>query len=356
MANKLAQLQQLRALAVRTQAAIAAVSKAASDAITQVANSKADKDHTHTLPIASSTVLGCIKLGDGIENTNGKISPEYRNRGKSSDLNNAKSKGWYAYTDGTTNAPASGSGIVQVLSVDGSIWPIQVAYADGNSILIRTYDGTIWSAWKSVNYANSAGSAGTASVAGVAAQLGRDGNVGAPMLFKWEGQSGQPNFLFGSNDGATFQAYNPSNFHVNYADTSTIATKLASAGNTGTPMTFSWDGKEGQPYWLWGGNDDSNMYVYNPANFSVNYATAAGNGIDTSGEGYVRFRDGTQICWGNASSTFAVPFANTNYGVGLTGVNASITTMTGKSVTGFSYSATGGEGLSSSYVAVGRWK
>ena len=42
-------------------------------------------------------------------------------------------------------------------------------------------------------------------------------------------------------------------------------------------MTFNWVDKDGQPLWLWGGDDGNNMYVYNPANFSVNYANSAGN-------------------------------------------------------------------------------
>lgn len=40
---------------------------------------------------------------------------------------------------------------------------------------------------------------------------------------------------------------------------------------------WNWAGKGGQPTWLWGGNDASNMYVYNPSNFSVNYANSAGS-------------------------------------------------------------------------------
>jgi len=40
---------------------------------------------------------------------------------------------------------------------------------------------------------------------------------------------------------------------------------------------FHWSGQSGQPPWLWGGSDGTNMYVYNPSNFSVNYATSAGN-------------------------------------------------------------------------------
>lgn len=50
---------------------------------------------------------------------------------------------------------------------------------------------------------------------------------------------------------------------------------LGKDGNDNSPMTFYWSGQVGQPEWLWGGNDGANMYVYNPANFSVNYATSA---------------------------------------------------------------------------------
>lgn len=52
----------------------------------------------------------------------------------------------------------------------------------------------------------------------------------------------------------------------------------------GGDINFNWSGAGGQPSWLWGGNDGTNMYVYNPSNFSVNYATTAGNGVTaTSG-------------------------------------------------------------------------
>ena len=40
---------------------------------------------------------------------------------------------------------------------------------------------------------------------------------------------------------------------------------------------WNWSGQGGQPTWLWGSNDGTNMYVYNPSNFSVNYASSAGN-------------------------------------------------------------------------------
>ena len=54
----------------------------------------------------------------------------------------------------------------------------------------------------------------------------------------------------------------------------TAANKLRREG--GVDTSWWWSGQGGQPGWLWGGNDGVNMYVYNPANFSVNYANSAG--------------------------------------------------------------------------------
>lgn len=55
------------------------------------------------------------------------------------------------------------------------------------------------------------------------------------------------------------------------------ATKLGRNGDADTPMTFNWSGKDGQPTWLWGGENGSDMYVYNPSNFSVKNAKTAGS-------------------------------------------------------------------------------
>ena len=52
----------------------------------------------------------------------------------------------------------------------------------------------------------------------------------------------------------------------------------------GEAINFNWTGKDGQPTWLWGGTDGTNMYVYNPSNFSVKYARSAGS-----------------VAWGNVS-------------------------------------------------------
>lgn len=61
------------------------------------------------------------------------------------------------------------------------------------------------------------------------------------------------------------------------------AAHLGRNGNAGYPMTFNWAGKDGQPSWLWGGENGEDMYVYNPSNFSVNYAESAGNAVKVNG-------------------------------------------------------------------------
>jgi len=71
------------------------------------------------------------------------------------------------------------------------------------------------------------------------------------------------------------------------AATSTLATKastLSQGGGNGTGMTFNWSGQSGQPTWLWGSNDGTNIYVWNPSNFNVNSATTAttANALNTS--------------------------------------------------------------------------
>ena len=57
-----------------------------------------------------------------------------------------------------------------------------------------------------------------------------------------------------------------------WSDGAWYANRLRREG--GVDTIWYWAGQGGQPGWLWGGNDGANMYVYNPANFSVNYANS----------------------------------------------------------------------------------
>lgn len=153
---------------------------------------------------------------------------------------------------------------------------------------------------------------------------------------------------------------------VEYAASAGSATNAQCLNNDDKYMKFHWSGQDGQPTWLWGGNDSGDMYVYNPSNFNVNYATTAGNGtvdfqtkVTTDGYfGAVRFGNGIQICWFTMKSarnrTFLLPFADINYAIAFSGgycwLNINNRTTTGFTV-GVEWS-----GYENSYIAIGRWK
>lgn len=79
------------------------------------------------------------------------------------------------------------------------------------------------------------------------------------------------------------------NISGNAATATNAATAAACSGNSATATwaascesankligkNWYWSGQGGQPNWLWGGSDGTNMYVYSPANFSVNYANSS---------------------------------------------------------------------------------
>jgi len=70
------------------------------------------------------------------------------------------------------------------------------------------------------------------------------------------------------NDGGTYG--------INITGNAATASRAYPRRSDGGSINFVWFGQGGQPTWLWGGTDGVNMYVYNPANFSVNYANGAG--------------------------------------------------------------------------------
>ena len=111
----------------------------------------------------------------------------------------------------------------------------------------------------------------------VASQIGMD-SAGSIRTYDNPG-TGYATFKAGaiySNDSPVITSANIGSQSVNYA---------ANAGNADMVdgHHFNWSGQPGQPTWVWGGEDSANMYVYNPANFSVNYANFAGKLPDSSG-------------------------------------------------------------------------
>lgn len=156
------------------------------------------------------------------------------------------------------------------------------------------------------------------------------------------------------------------NKSVNYATSAGLATNAQCLNNDDKYMKFHWSGQKGQPTWLWGGNDSGDMYVYNPSNFNVNYATTAGNGtvdfqtkVTTDGYfGAVRFGNGVQICWFTMKSTrnrtFLLPFADINYAIAFSGGYCWLN-ISNRTTTGFTVGAEW-SGYENSYIAIGRWK
>lgn len=68
---------------------------------------------------------------------------------------------------------------------------------------------------------------------------------------------------------------------------------------------WHWSGQPGQPTWIWGGNSENNYYVYNPSNFSVNYATYSGSlSNNTSTDANTLYRNPGFTAW-SVWSTFS---------------------------------------------------
>ena len=92
-----------------------------------------------------------------------------------------------------------------------------------------------------------------------------------------------------TNGGATFAT--DGNVYLNsngYKDwlTNILNGKISTSASCN--KNWNWSGQAGQPSWLWGGNDGTNMYVYNPSNFTVYRCTGGinkgGNGVGISGD------------------------------------------------------------------------
>lgn len=99
-------------------------------------------------------------------------------------------------------------------------------------------------------------------------------------------------------------------------------------------------------------------------------ATSADNGVTASGKTgsgiyYVRFGNGTQMCWGfykesdhSGSTSFPVAFNNSQYSLSLTVTVSSNNApyITGRSTTSFSYARHGASYNDVQWIAVGTWK
>ncbi len=170
------------------------------------------------------------------------------------------SKSGFSYAN---NAPYSGP----LAHFDAGGYGLQFSaayHSGGNNIGYRTRNGDAgsWNTWRelihsgnissqSVNYANTAGAVSWSNVSGRPVSLSQFTNDlgnygswittngrayprrsdGSDMNFYWSGQSGQPTWLWGSNDGINHYVWNPSNFSVNYANSANTANSATNATN-----------------------------------------------------------------------------------------------------------------------------
>lgn len=106
----------------------------------------------------------------------------------------------------------------------------------------------------------------------------------------------------------------------------------------------------------------------NQVNKKISSAISSATSITASGDGYIRFADGTQICWLKFNGwsrkgydnyfPFPVPFANTNYGAGFA-LGESITYSVNVECYVFDRTTTGlcvHSDYKGSIVVIGRWK
>ncbi|SCX36056.1 hypothetical protein [Agrobacterium rosae] len=80
-------------------------------------------------------------------------------------------------------------------------------------------------------------------------------------LGKWDTKGGT------CKNGTEYVLPNGGMYNVNVLGSAGGIRDTGSAG--GNLMRFNWNGQPGQPSWVWGGVNGADMYVYNPSNFTV---------------------------------------------------------------------------------------
>lgn len=108
----------------------------------------------------------------------------------------------------------------------------------------------------------------------------------ASDVFSWAKASSKPNYTKAEVGLANVDDTADKDKNVKYAasaGSASSATNTEYISNENQYMRFHWTGQGGQPSWLWGSNDAKDMYVYNPSNFNVKYASSAGTASQVNG-------------------------------------------------------------------------
>lgn len=221
------------------------------------------------------------------------------------------------------------------------------------------------------------GYAGDWSYGAVAAMATKNGywtigNLGGEerLIFNYSTDS---NYSAGKNE--TSQVYLPAQagtiitsatIRDQTVNTATYSTYVKDIGNSSN-TTFAYS-KNGMSYgdytWLAGWNGYELRAVHK-SQFATAEQGVTASGKTGSGIYYVRFGNGTQMCWGfykesdhSGSTSFPVAFNNSQYSLSLTVTVSSNNApyITGRSTTGFSYARHGTSYNDVQWIAVGTWK
>lgn len=221
------------------------------------------------------------------------------------------------------------------------------------------------------------GYAGDWSYGAVAAMATKNGywtigNLGGEerLIFNYSTDS---NYSAGKNE--TSQVYLPAQagtiitsatIRDQTVNTATYSTYVKDIGNSSN-TTFAYS-KNGMSYgdytWLAGWNGYELRTVHK-SQFATAEQGVTASGKTGAGIYYVRFGNGTQMCWGfykesdhSGSTSFPVAFNNSQYSISLTVTVSSNNApyITGRSTTSFSYARHGASYNDVQWIAVGTWK
>ena len=173
---------------------------------------------------------------------------------------------------------------------------------------IRTFIG----AYSSANPSGYTSNTGTVTGVTAAAPVVSSGGT-APQISMAAASSGVNGYMTGAYatklDGIATGATNVTNTNqlTNGAGYITSSGRAYPRKSDGGSIDFYYSGQSGQPTYLWGTNDGTSMYVYNPSNFSVNYATSAGTASTSSAVTITYNNDSNasyQMLWGSGNGVY----------------------------------------------------
>lgn len=262
---------------------------------------KAQFNEKGTSPFARFVMSNAI--GDGIRVTNGIISvPEY--------------DGATASTSGTSGLvpPAAAGQQESFLNGGGEYKPALTKISDSVSL----EDSTTAASAKAVKTAYDLANGKQANLGFTPVQQGGGTGQGSDKIYIGYSESGlkaQADTLDLGNVVTTSAGCTKAPSAA-LADNATIARNLV-VTDDGQAAKFNWAGRStGQPEWVWGGNaaEFGNMYTWNPANFSVNYATSASNAWQTTIVPNVVVGDNSNLPAGGTWTFYSYANSQVTYG------------------------------------------